>query len=128
MDIPQGDAKYDAATANMSSLHKMPTLTQCRELINGATSEWTTLNGINGRKFFSNIDSTIYIFLPAGGMWVNTSYSQPGERGFWWTSTVTHYPDSSIPTHYAYYFNIDDQSPSSSNQPFYMGFSVRAIN
>ena len=33
-DIPQGNSTYDAATANMGSLFKMPTKEQCQELIN----------------------------------------------------------------------------------------------
>ena len=35
----------------MGSPWKMPTYNQANELINNTTSTWTTINGVNGRKF-----------------------------------------------------------------------------
>ena len=51
----------------------MPTKDQCQELINGTTSTWTTINSVNGRKFTSKTDISKYIFLPAGGCFVDGS-------------------------------------------------------
>ena len=68
-NIPQGNSTYDAARANMGSPWKMFTQAQGQELIDGTNSTWTTINGVNGRKFTSKTDSSKYIFLPAGGDW-----------------------------------------------------------
>ena len=73
-DIPQGNATYDAARANMGSPWKMFTQTQGQELIDGTNSTWTTINGVNGRKFTSKTDSSKYIFLPAGGYWNSATF------------------------------------------------------
>ena len=51
------------------------------ELIDHTTSEWTTVNGVNGRKFTSKTDSSKYIFLPAGGSWGNTYLNGVGSDG-----------------------------------------------
>ena len=57
----------------MGSPWKMFTQAQGQELIDGTNSTWTTINGINGRKFTSKTDTSKYIFLPAGGYWYYTS-------------------------------------------------------
>lgn len=49
----------------MGSQWKIFTQTQGQELIDGTNSTWTSINGVNGRKFISKTDSTKYIFLPA---------------------------------------------------------------
>ena len=41
--------EYDAATANWKAPWRMPTIDQCRELLDNCTSEWTTQNDVNGR-------------------------------------------------------------------------------
>ena len=87
-DIPQGNATYDAATANMGSPWKIPTKEQCQELIDGTNSTWTTINGVNGRKFTSKKNSTKYIFLPASGRWEDISYPNAGSTAFY--LCVTH--------------------------------------
>ena len=53
----------------MGSPWKMFTQAQGQELIDGTNSTWTTINGVNGRKFTSKTDSSKYIFLPAGGFY-----------------------------------------------------------
>ena len=88
-DIPQGNATYDAARANMGSPWKMFTQAQGQELIDGTNSTWTTINGVNGRKFTSKTDSSKYIFLPAGGQWTETNNNNLGEKGYCWSTTWT---------------------------------------
>ena len=87
-DIPQGNARYDAATANMGSPFKMPNLTQCQELINGTNSTWTTINGVNGGKLISKTDSSKYIFLPAGGNWDETDHDGTEIYNYSWTTKL----------------------------------------
>ena len=86
-DIPQGNATYDAATANMGSPWKMFTKTQGQELIDHTTSTWTSINEVNGRKFTSKTDSSKYIFLPAGGYWLDAPHYDIGSSGYYWSST-----------------------------------------
>ena len=73
-DIPQGDPTYDAARANMGEPWMMFTKDQGQELIDHTTSTWTTINGVNGRKFTSKTNSSKYIFLPSASTWTTTNY------------------------------------------------------
>ncbi len=57
--------QYDAATANWGSPWVMPNKEQMEELTNSCTSEWTTENGVNGRRFTGPNGASI--FLPAAG-------------------------------------------------------------
>lgn len=60
------DSEYDVAHVKLSGKWRMPTESEYQELYNNCTSEWTTLNGINGRKFTSTKNGKS-IFLPAAG-------------------------------------------------------------
>ena len=120
MNIPQGNATYDAATANMGYPWKMFTKDQGQELIDNTTSEWTTINGVNGRKFINKSDSNKYIFLPAGGVWSNTSNSDAGSHGAYW-------PASRYDASFAWTIELDSSSVDMyGNSPRY-GKSVRPI-
>lgn len=86
-DFSQGDAIHDAARANMGSPWKMPTKTQCVQLISYTNYIWTTVNGVNGIKFTSKTNSSKYIFLPAGGFWVETTLNNLSSYGYYWSTT-----------------------------------------
>lgn len=62
------DPEDDAATANWGSGWCMPTSEQYKELTNSSytDTEWTTLNGVYGRKITSKINGHT-IFFPAAG-------------------------------------------------------------
>ena len=119
-DIPQGNATYDAATANMRSPWNMPTTDQYQDLINGTTYTWTTLNGKNGMKFTSKKDSSKYIFLPAGGRYQSLELVNKNVVGSYWTTTY-----NSVSRAYYMSFNSTSTSMGASNR--YGGDSVRAI-
>ena len=75
---------YDAATVNWGTPWCMPSLTQIMELLNNCTSKWTSVNGVNGRKFTGSNGSNI--FLPAAGcLWNPTN---AGTSGFYRSSTL----------------------------------------
>ena len=118
-NIPQGNATYDAATANMGSPWKMPTKDQCQELKN-TNHTWTTINGVNGGKFTSKTDSSKYIFLPAGGQWSNTNFFGTNTYNYSWT-TIKHFANDSF---VMYVFNDIINTPDISRC---LGCSVRAI-
>ena len=81
------DAEDDAAHANWGGDWRMPTLADFQELIDNTTSEWTTQNGVKGRKFTSNTNGKS-IFLPAAGCRWNGELYYTGSSGLYWSSTL----------------------------------------
>lgn len=78
--------QYDAATANWGSPWVMPNKEQMEELINSCTSEWTTENGVNGRRFTGPNGASI--FLPAAGYRWTDVLLDAGSYGFYWSSSL----------------------------------------
>lgn len=78
-------AAYDAATANWGSEWRMPTLDEIKELRNNCTWEWTTQNGVKGRKVTGPNGNSI--FLPAAGYRRDTSLGHAGSYGYYWSAT-----------------------------------------
>ena len=62
-----------------------PTKDQIQELLGYCSSEWTTLNGVNGRKFTGPNGGTI--FLPAAGYRWTGEFGNVGSGGYYWSST-----------------------------------------
>ncbi len=81
------DAEDDAATANWGGDWRMPTMADFEELLTNTTSEWTTQNGVYGRKFTSKTNSNS-IFLPAAGARWNVQLDYAGSLGYYWSSTL----------------------------------------
>ncbi len=106
-----GKATYDAARANWGGTWRMPTSDEVDELINNCTTEWTTINGINGYKVTGPNGNSI--FLPAAGERYGTWFSLTGFAGYYWSST----PHESN-TRRAYYLSFSDED-------FYGGWSLR---
>lgn len=79
----------DAATVNWGNGWQLPSLDQIEELSDDfyTTTEWTTLNGIYGRKVTSNINGNS-IFLPAGGYWDYTTHKYEGTNGYCTSRTL----------------------------------------
>lgn len=77
--------KYDAATVNWGSPWQMPSLAQCKELIEHCTSIWKTINNNNGKVITGPNGNSI--FLPAAGARWSVLYNL-GARGYYWSSTV----------------------------------------
>lgn len=73
----------------------MFTKTQGQELIDNTDSWWTTINNVNGYKFFSKTNLSKYIFFPAAGYWINSTCNDTGSDGYYW-STILYREDSSI--------------------------------
>lgn len=77
----------DAARANCGGSWRMPTREEFQELLNNCTTEWTTLNGVDGRMITSKNNGNS-IFLPAAGDWDGTSLSNAGSNGRYWSSSL----------------------------------------
>ena len=80
-----GNPQYDAATANWGGAWRMPTQAEIIELCGNCTWEWTTLNGVNGRKVTGPNGNSI--FLPAAGHRYGTSSLNVGLDGDYGSST-----------------------------------------
>ena len=63
---------------------------QGQELEDNTINEWTSLNEVYGFKFTSKTDSSKYIFLPAGGWWLDTTHDYAGSRGYYWSAALDH--------------------------------------
>ena len=86
--------EYDAARAIMGGDWRMPTWTECQELLNNTTNEWIIVNGVNGKKFTSKTDTSKYIFIPAAGDCSSGSVDDVGIGAQVWSSSLdTSNPD-----------------------------------
>ena len=77
--------QYDVAHVKWGGTWQMPSFDQNKELLNNCTSEYTSINGVNGRKFIGPNGGSI--FMPAAGFRSGSSLSGVGEKGYYWSST-----------------------------------------
>ena len=97
---------YDVAHVKWGGGWRMPSLDQIKLLVDNCSSEWTTLNGVNGMVFTG--PSGGKIFLPAAGYRSCDDTYGGGDYGDYWSSTQN--PDYS---YYAYTLY------------FYRGYAIR---
>ena len=81
------EAMDDVATQKLGSGARMPTKAEWGELLNHTTAEWTTLNGVNGRKFTAANGKSL--FLPAAGGRIASELGHAGEDGVYWSSSLS---------------------------------------
>ena len=86
------DLSDDAARANWGGQWVMPTYEDMVELLHNTTNEWTTENGVKGRRFTSKVNGNS-IFLPGAGYCYSSELSSQSVRGHYWSSSV--YPSLS---------------------------------
>lgn len=114
-------AADDAATAALGNGARTPTEGEWQELLNNTTVEWTTKNGVNGRKFTADNGNTL--FLPAAGYRYGSELTHAGGLGDYWSSSL----DAGSPN-VAWYFGFySDYQSMSSGYYRGRGFSVRAV-
>ena len=101
--------EVDAATVNMGSNWKMPTLEDYGELYDYTNHETVEIDGVAGEKFTSKIDSSKYIFIPFAGAAVEGSFVNQGTSAPLWNSSVS--PDNSMLA-YALYTSKTESSNS----------------
>lgn len=99
----------------------MPTKDEFQELYDNCTSEWTSLDGVAGRLFTSNINGKS-VFFPASGYYNGTRLDDHGLYGSNWSSSFHS-------TFHAYYLSFVQSAvtPQNSSVSRRMGFSVRAV-
>ena len=113
------DPEDDAATANWGSEWRMPSLEQIQELLNNCTTQWTAINGVNGRLLTSIINGET-LFLPANGYLDGSTFN--GGWGNYWSRTL----DTSFSPQ-AYYLNFGSGLVRTYSLGRQYGFSVRAV-
>lgn len=116
--------QYDAATSNMGGSWRMPTQADFEELTANTTVTWeTNFNGVAGRKFTSNNDSTKYIFIPVTGYADYSSPSYQDRYGYVWSSSL----NFSNPNNAWYlFFSSSNMTVGNANNR-YKGYSVRGV-
>ncbi len=110
----------DVATQKLGNGARMPTETEWRELIANTTSEWTTENGVYGRRLTASNGKSL--FFPAAGYRYGSGLHLAGEYG--------HYRSSSLYADYpldAWYFVFGSGSQGVDLDVRRSGFSVRAV-
>ena len=127
---PTLDLADDAARANWGGDWRMPTYDDLKELVDNTTSEWTTMNGVKGRKFTAKNkakDGNIYsIFLPAAGDRSDGELVYQTSGGYYWSSSVA----SSKWTCFAYALYFDSGPVYITEGIFDLrcrGFNVRPV-
>ena len=83
----------DAARAILGEPWRMPTSAEFQELFDNCTTVWTTLNGVFGRLFTSNVNGKT-LFFPAAGNYNGTSLSGRGSYGICLSSTYNSATDA----------------------------------
>ena len=119
------NTNVDAAYVHTEGKAKMPTLTQCQELLNETNHSWVTNyngTGINGMKFVSKGDSSKCIFIPASGYAWDGSFYDVGNYGGLWASSV----NASL-AQFAFSLYFDSSYCGVSNFSRYFGRCVRGI-
>ena len=114
-----GDSRYDAATANWGSGWRLPTKSECYELIDNCTWTWTKLNGVDGYKVKSKKNGNS-IFLPAAGYYYRGTNPRHVPSGYYWSST----PDGSCNAYHLYFISIGHGTDWYYR---YLGRSVRPV-
>jgi hypothetical protein len=77
----------DAAHVNMGGEWRMPTKEDFEELSSNTTSVWTTVNGVLGRTFTSNVNGNV-LFVPAAGCIIAGQMYYYQDTAFLWTSSL----------------------------------------
>ena len=77
--------QYDVAHVKWGGSWVMPSDDLQRELIKNCSSEWTTVNDVNGMLFTGSNGGSI--FLPAAGCRDYSGLVNAGSYGYYWSST-----------------------------------------
>ena len=117
------DLEDDAAHSRMGGGWRMPTYDEFYELMKYTRREWTTVNGVAGYLFKSNMMGyrDQEIFLPAAGYMMESTLMRPGNYGSYWMSTVG---SKSYYGEYMY-FTASDQRLDETYR--YFGRNIRAV-
>ena len=122
----------DAATVQLGSSWRMPTIGDWNELNNPDNTTWTWENGsgssglstggVKGYKVAKKTDSSVYIFLPAAGYRNATHVTNQGASGRYWSSSL--YTPNTL---HGRCFEFDSSNRYASSNSRNYGFTVRPV-
>ena len=110
----------DVATQKLGNGARMPTETEWCELIANTTSEWTTENGVYGRKLTASNGKSL--FFPAAGYRDGSELHYAGELGVYWSSSL-----GADGPYDAWFFGFSSGGQYVGSDDRQSGFSVRAV-
>ncbi|MCQ2259494.1 MAG: hypothetical protein MJZ41_16140 [Bacteroidaceae bacterium] len=111
----------DTATNLWGNNWRMPTKAELDDLLANCDVAWTTVNGVNGRKFTGKGDyASNSVLLPAAGYCSHGGVGDRGNDGDYWSST----PDDSDSAYFLF-FDSSIQYMDYDNRSY--GYSVRAV-
>lgn len=110
----------DAANVHWGDKWRMPTEEEIEELRTKCTWEWTTLNEVNGYKVTGPIGNSI--FIPTGGYYNNSSLTNAGSNGNYWSSSLNVSNSNN-----SYRLRLESNEVSLGNNVRYCGRSVRPV-
>ena len=119
--------KYDVAHVKWGGSWVMPSAEQQDELIFNCTNEWTSENGVIGRKFTSKKNGKS-IFLPAAGCINEDGIRYDGLSGSYWSSMPSQRPSYEDFFAYDLGFSWNWEFTGRGNVYRYYGFSVRPVS
>ena len=115
------DPEDDVAHVKLGGNWRMPTDEEWTELRTHCTWEWTTKNGVKGRKVTGPNGNSI--FLPAAGDRYDTGLSGVGSFGSYWSSSL-----NSDEPYYAWYVYVNSGSCDWYDYDRCFGRSVRPVS
>ena len=122
-NLRQLEPADDAAHAKWGGRWRMPTIEEFNEMLINTVSEWTTLNGVHGRRFTSKINGNS-IFLPAvGWRFSKRGTLDAGSFGAYWSSSLVLTNRSDM----ASSFDIWPGDTHDSNSDRYCGLCIRPV-
>ena len=116
----------DVAQQQLGGNLRMPTSKELTELFEKCTSEWTTINGVKGRKFTGPNGGSI--FLPTTGIWSYGNLDYKDQMGEYWSRSL-YYSDQGY-TYYCYcakFLYFDEYGVSEASEERYKCKPVRAV-
>ena len=113
--------QYDAAHLLWGIPWQMPSYVQAEELLSSCSSEWTEIDGINGRQFTGPSGGSI--FLPAAGGCYSPFLFDRNKAGYYWLGIQNKFENNCA---YYFYFNSENAYWGSGVNRFY-GYSIRPV-
>ena len=112
----------DTATNLWGNNWRMPTKAELEALLTNCDVEWTTVGGVNGRKFTGKVApyTSNSVFLPAAGFCGSGAVFGQGLGGRYWSSA----PDGSYGA-FGLFFHSGGQDVYDDDRDY--GYSVRAV-
>lgn len=111
----------DTAYQSWGSKWRMPTSSQCYELVSNTTHQWTSIDGVKGGKFTSKSNTEQYIFIPAAGYYSDNSLLSRDSLAYVWSCTKS---GSNIKNMYISNYVINGDSSADSKS---YGESIRPV-